>query len=125
MKQSTTVLIIDDDIITLRIQDKILTRMGYQVFTCITALNIFETIEKYAPDIIIMDHAMPFITGLEAIKQIRSNMLSSPIPIIFFSIYEDVAEEAIKAGATAYVPKGSTTDFLTNAINSLINKTVE
>ncbi len=125
MERGVKILIFDDDFTTLKIQSKILSRMGYQVFTCDTAVDIFNTIEKYAPDVILMDHEMPLMTGIEAIKHLKANILSQPIPIILFSLYEHLADQAINAGAALYVSKASSFDRLTDAINSLVSRPME
>lgn len=120
MKQAIKVLIFDDDVMTLRIQSTILSRKGFRVYTCDTALNIFSTLEKYTPDIILMDQDMPSISGIEAIRQLKANALSSSIPVIFFSLYENMAEQAIKAGAAQYMSKASTADDLSNCIENIV-----
>ena len=119
--ESIKLLLVDDDVMTLRIISTILARKGYQVFTCQTAVNIFATVEKYAPDIILMDHDMPVVSGLEAITQLKSNTLSRSIPIIFFTVHENLAEKAINAGAAMHVSKASSAEHLAACIDSLVN----
>lgn len=119
--ESIKVLLIDDDVMMLRIISTVLERKGYRVYTCQTAENIFATVGKYIPDIILMDHEMPTVSGIEAIGQLKSNVLSRAIPIIFFTVHEHMAEQAIKAGAAMHVSKSSTAEHLEDCINSLVN----
>jgi len=122
LKKITKVLIIDDNATTRQIIGKILSHRGYEVFTCETAVNILETVSKYTPDVILMDHYMPNITGKEAIKQLKANEDTKSISVVYFSTYESLDVLARDAGADAYVSKESPVEILTNCIASLVTK---
>ena len=115
----TKVLLIDDNATTRNIIGKIIAHRGYKVSTCGTALDILSTVEKHHPDIILMDHYMPDITGKEAIKILKSNDLTRSIPVIYFSTYESLELLAREAGADAFVSKESPVDYLTDSIAAL------
>ena len=124
VKKNIKILIVDDDRITLGIQSKILSYKGYEVFVRDNASDIFNTFEEYHPDIILLDQHLPFVSGSAAIRLLRSQMLSRPIPIIYFSLHENFAEQAKSAGADLYLSKACTTDQLMDCIDSLVNDTV-
>jgi CheY-like chemotaxis protein len=71
MNEDIKVLIIDDDPMTLRIISTVLSRKGYPVFTSQTAVDVFNTVEKYDPDVILMDYDMPVVSGVYAIIQLK------------------------------------------------------
>ena len=102
---------------------KILTLRGYQVFTSGTAKGIIETVVEHKPDVILMDHYMPDGLGKDAIKQLKSSEITQSIPVIYFSTYASLGALAKEAGADGYVSKTSSVEFLTDSIDSFLNRT--
>jgi CheY-like chemotaxis protein len=121
MSREIKVLLVDDDRMILRIISTMLSRKGYLVYTSNTAADILSIVEKYKPDIILMDYQMPVVSGIEAIELLKSNELSMPVPIIFFSVHESMAAKGIKAGAAMYVSKASSAEHLAACIDGLVN----
>ncbi len=64
-------------------------------------------LENQAWDIIIADYALPHFSGLEALKLLQQSALDLPFIIVSGKIGEDVAVEAMKAGAHDYIMKGN------------------
>ncbi len=68
------------------------------------AASAVKVVGDTRPDVILLDVAMPGITGLEAIPELRSVSPESKI-VVFTVKGESVRQEAMEAGADAYVPK--------------------
>ena len=64
-------LLVDDDKIVLSSLSTILTQKGYSVLTAQSGSEALGTLKKSKVDIIIMDHRMSDMTGLEALKIIK------------------------------------------------------
>ena len=64
-------LLVDDDKIVLSSLSNIFSKEGYSVLTAQSGSDALETLKKSKVDIIIMDHRMPDMTGLEAFKIIK------------------------------------------------------
>ncbi|HXZ24234.1 MAG TPA: response regulator, partial [Methanomassiliicoccales archaeon] len=60
---------------------------------------------KKRPDLFLMDYTVPGFEGLEAMHTVRGSMPHLPVIIVSGAIGEEVATEALKAGATDYVLK--------------------
>ncbi len=75
-------------------------------------------IEQLRPDFVIMDLAMPGLNGIEAIRRARA--LQPDIRVIVLSMHADEAyvHQAIVAGASAYLLKGSDRAELERAIQA-------
>jgi NarL family two-component system response regulator LiaR len=86
------------------------------------AANGLEAVEKaqeLKPDVILMDLAMPGMTGLEAILKIREKNLDSRILVLTSFGEEAKISAAIKAGAMGFLLKDSSADDLAHAIQSV------
>jgi DNA-binding NarL/FixJ family response regulator len=72
------------------------------------------------PDVVVVDIAMPLLNGLEAGRQLKEKMPG--VKIVFLTMNEDpeLAVEAIKAGASAYVSKKSAVSELLSAIQVVL-----
>src|SRR5581483_5650271 len=71
------------------------------------------------PDIVVLDIAMPLLNGLEAARQLRRRM--PDVRLIFLTVSEDpdLAAEAFRVGASAYLLKNSAASELFQAIREV------
>jgi len=74
------------------------------VGSAVDGVEAVEGISAKSPDVAIMDIEMPRMDGLEAIRQLRANGVSTPI--IALSIGWEFREPALAAGANAFLYKG-------------------
>ena len=87
-------------------------------------IQTLEIARREKPDVIIMDIAMPDINGIEATRQLKSEM--KDIKIVALSMHSDrrFVTEILKAGASAYVLKQSAFEDLEKAIKTvMVNRT--
>ena len=75
---------------------------------------------KLQPDIVVMDVAMPLLNGLDAARQLRQ--LMPKVKVIFLTMSEDpdIAAEAFRAGAAAFLLKNSAASELLTAIREVV-----
>jgi len=102
----TSVLIVDDEMFIVELYRDILQLRGYKVVG--TAFDGEEALRKYfsssdKPDVIIMDHRMPVMNGVQATKEIMKSNPSQKV--IFVSADVLVEKEAREAGAVEFLPK--------------------
>jgi two-component system chemotaxis response regulator CheY len=102
----TSVLIVDDELFIVELYRDILQLRGYKVVG--TAFDGEEALKKYGsvaekPDVIIMDHRMPIMNGVEATKEIMK--MNPKQKVIFVSADVLVEKEAMEAGAVDFLPK--------------------
>ena len=104
MKKS--IFIVDDSIANLSMAEEVLETQ-YDVMTMTSAANMFSILEKVRPDLILLDIAMPEVTGYDAIKQLKSNEKYAEIPVIFLTALTDSYSEAygIELGAVDFITK--------------------
>ena len=102
----TSVLIVDDEMFIVELYRDILQLRGYKVVG--TAFDGEEALRKYntandKPDVIIMDHRMPVMNGVQATKEIMR--MNPNQKVIFVSADVLVEKEAREAGAVEFLPK--------------------
>jgi DNA-binding NarL/FixJ family response regulator len=71
---------------------------------------------KLRPDIVVMDVAMPLLNGLDAARQLRTSMPEVKVIILTMNEDPDIAAEAFRAGAAAFLLKNSAASELLTAI---------
>jgi len=82
-------------------------------------LTALQLTEKYRPDIILMDIAMPRMNGIEATRRVAADMPDSKIIGLSMHSDERLANEILDAGASGYVMKDYSFEELPAAIRAV------
>jgi len=86
-----------------------------------SGIEALENAIKHKPDIIITDIMMPEMSGLEFIKSIKSNNLSSKILILSMFLSAEYIHNAVQSGVNGFLMKqNATRDELMTAISLLM-----
>jgi DNA-binding response OmpR family regulator len=103
------ILIIEDDQIVGNVYRNKLAVDGYQVEVATDGETGLKTMRTFQPGVVVLDLMLPKMTGVEVIKQIRSEAEFTKLPIIVFSntYLTNMIQEAWKAGATKCLSKAS------------------
>ncbi len=82
-------------------------------------LEAIRLVQKFAPDIVVMDVAMPDLNGIEATRQLTANDPS--VKIIALSMHSDrrFVIEMLRAGAMGFMLKDSAFEELVDAIKNI------
>ena len=115
----------DHEVVRRGICSLLTSHSGWEI--CGEAADGREAVEKVAhlkPDIVILDIGMPALNGLEAARQILHNDPHQKIAILSITDSEQVIQEALRAGAKAYILKSDGAKDLIVAIEALqLNRT--
>ncbi|PID27779.1 MAG: hypothetical protein CSB55_07630 [Candidatus Cloacimonadota bacterium] len=111
------ILIVDDNVELLETFSEILEKSGYETDTYSSARKALHQVNQKEYDLIISDINMPLISGIELLNRIR-NTVSYTIPVILMTgeITTDYAIQAIKSGASDFIPKPIDTDALLKSV---------
>ena len=97
------VLVIDDAVGILDVVIIMLEMEGYEVVTALNAAIALARIETAAPDLILLDVALPTMSGYECIEQLRQHHAATPI--IQFTVLKHTPEEVEQLGVAGYLRK--------------------
>jgi DNA-binding response OmpR family regulator len=115
------VLLVDDDIDSLRMNRIIFINAGAQVFTANDGLEGISKLHSHRPDLVILDVMMPGGSGYEVCKQIRK---ISNVPVIMLTALGQEQNEldGLDAGADDYLSKPYNPEILLARARSVIRR---
>lgn len=98
------ILVVDDEVEILRALQRSLTAHDYEVFTAASGEEALAAVTHQRLDLMLLDLALPGISGLEVCKQVRTQ---SNLPIIVLSVKDTERDKvlALDLGADDYVSK--------------------
>ncbi|MCU0496747.1 MAG: response regulator [Anaerolineae bacterium] len=104
---SEKILIVDDDIDSLKLIGLMLQRQGYQVIAANAGAQALSKAHAELPDLIILDVMMPDMNGYEVCKRLRNHPDTKTIPIIMFTAKTLIDDKVagFEAGADDYLTK--------------------
>ena len=119
---SEKILIIDDDIDTLRLVGLMLQRQGYQISAATSGEQGLEKAFAEKPDVILLDVMMPEMDGYEVTRRLRRNPTSSQTPILLFTAKTQLDDKVAgyEAGADDYLTKPTSPGELQTHIHALL-----
>ncbi|MHB9134751.1 MAG: response regulator transcription factor [Armatimonadota bacterium] len=79
------ILAVDDERHIVRLIQVNLERAGYQVVAAYDGREALKKIAEEKPDLIVLDVMMPYMDGLETLKQIRANPEMRNLPVIMLT----------------------------------------
>lgn len=110
MNSARTAVICDDDPVMRSVLSSLLVDVGYEVVgTADTAIRAIELVDSAHPDLVIVDVAMPGMSGLEAIPVLRR--VSPGAAIIVCSAFDVSEASALASGAIAVIDKAKLVDL--------------
>jgi DNA-binding NarL/FixJ family response regulator len=115
------VLLADDHALLLGAFEKLLAGECEIVGQASDGRALVAAADVLKPDVIVLDIAMPLLNGLEAGRQIKRKL--PEVRLVFLTMNEDpeLAAEAFRSGASAYLLKRSAASELTTAIREVMN----
>ena len=114
------VLLADDHNLLLGAFEKLLAPECEIVGTASDGRTLVVEAQRLRPDVVVLDIAMPLLNGLDAGRQIKQ--LRKDVKLVFVTMNEDsdLAAEAFRAGASAYLLKRSAASELLVAIREVM-----
>lgn len=103
-----TVLIIEDSKFLRVANERLLTKEGYEVIGAHDGEEALQLACGRLPNLIILDMLLPKLAGQDVLRQLKSNVSTSHIPVIVLSAMSQRNEQKLRSeGAAAFLEKGS------------------
>jgi two-component system, NarL family, invasion response regulator UvrY len=121
MNARLTVLLVDDHAVVREGYRRLLTDSGRitVVGEASSAAQAFQLFCNLAPNVVIMDIALPGVSGIEGMRRILAHHPDARV--LAFSMYEDAifVRRALEAGAAGYLTKASAPQVLVEAVDAV------
>lgn len=101
------ILIVDDELPTVMVAQKILEHRGYEVVTADNGVEGLAKVFEEKPDLILLDLMMPKMSGYRVIETLKENVDTRHIPVVAFSAkaWKEDIEKGLSTGADYYLTK--------------------
>ena len=118
----SNVLIVDDNLINLKVFQAMLATEGYQIILANNGSDALHYVEKHSIDLILLDIMMPDIDGYEVCQRLKANEKTRLIPIILLTALDDTGSKikGIEVGADDFITKPPNKKELLARVKSLI-----
>ena len=89
------------------------------VGTAVSGEGALEEVRKLKPDVLLLDLQLPRMSGIDVTREVKASLPG--IEILIFTIFDDEEKvlEAVKAGASGYLLKGTPADKMVEAIKEV------
>lgn len=106
------ILVVDDIPTNVKLLEAKLTAEYYDVISAQDGRSALRTIEREAPDLVLLDVMMPGMDGFEVCRQIKANPMTRHVPVVMVTALSDVSDrvKGLEAGAD---------DFLSKPVNDI------
>ena len=94
------ILLVDDDVVVLRMYQDALTQQGYQTDSVNDGISAIQAIRTAQPDLVVLDLMMPKFSGADVLKHLRGQAEFKDLPVILLSnsFMNDLAAKAVALG---------------------------
>lgn len=106
-KQSYTVLVVDDNLLNLKLIEKALSKEGYRIFCADNGPDARDLAQREKPDLILLDIEMPGESGFDVIRKLKDGSETNAIPVLFLTGVSEVDSKlkGFDLGAVDYITK--------------------
>jgi len=122
-----SILIVDDDLDILSILTYAFESRDFRVRKAQNAEEALQIVQKFVPDIFILDITLPGIDGLELCRRLRAQARTRHVPVIFLTARDqpDAVVKGFEAGGDDYVVKPFNMQELAARVENLLRRARE
>lgn len=97
---------------------------GYEVIPTSNGEEALKMTREHIPDLVLLDVRMPLLSGYQVCSEIKSDVVTQHIPVIFLSAKGQEAEikTGYEKGAIDYILKPFAPDQLLNRLQDILNE---
>lgn len=118
-ERQITALVADDDHEFRQAMAEIIAMEGWHVWEATNGEEALHFVGKYMPDVMVLDHRMPRLTGAEVIQQMRD--CGVDVPVVFVSAAHELHDLAASVGVKCRLMKPFGVDELLELMRRALN----
>lgn len=120
----STILVVDDHPLNLELVTEILEASGHRVRQAGTAEDALALIGTDPPDLILMDIALPGMDGHAAVRRLKADPRTRPIPVVAVTSFAMSGDEerAYASGFDGYLSKPIGTRMLRQVVSRFLDE---
>jgi DNA-binding response OmpR family regulator len=105
--QGKKVMIVDEDVELLKILPSLLQPWGFKLTTLDDPRQFWDVLEAVNPDLVLLEMEMPYLSGIELCRVVRTHPHWYKLPVLFFSADKnvDMRAQALASGADDFLSK--------------------
>ena len=117
------ILIVDDSPSQLMGIQRIVEKLGHEIFTATDGASGVEVAKQVLPDLVLMDVVMPNLNGFQATRTLSRDATTKHIPVILVTTKDQDTDRmwGLRQGAKAYLTKPFSEDELAEVIERIFN----
>lgn len=117
------VMIVDDEVDLAAVLAQLLSDR-FEVVLAANGLEALERIDRYEPEVIVMDVMMPVLDGFDTTRAIKKNAKFANVPVLFLTARTDnrSVREGLLSGGEIYLQKPFVPDIFMSRIDELISR---
>ena len=98
---------------------------GFKTYVAYNANDAFKQIHEHKPHIILLDIMLPGIDGFDICKELKANVMTAEIPIIFITARDNESDaiNGFNLGADDYITKPFSPQLVVSRVKSVLNRT--
>ncbi len=116
------VLLVEDDSDLRRLYKRVFQAAGFETLEAGNGAQAIDALKKQRPDAVLLDIAMPEVSGTAVIDHVRKKLKWAELPIIVITAYPYFLESSQAAGATHTMLKPVEMDNVVKLIREAIGK---
>ncbi len=120
----TKILLVEDNEMNRDMLSRRLERKGFEVLIAVDGLEGVNMARSESPDLILMDMSLPVMDGWEAVRNLKDDPETNPIPVLGLSAHAMTPDrdKAINAGCDDYDTKPVDIKRLLGKIQTLLGQ---
>jgi two-component system chemotaxis response regulator CheY len=120
------IMIVDDCQTTRRLLGIYLKSRGYEPVFAENGIDALEKLASTSVNLVVTDLNMPYMDGIEFLKNLRSEPGSATLPVVMVTTEADPEERerALAAGANDYIIKPVTAEMVSKSIKHILKQLV-
>jgi len=109
------IFLLDDNTEMIEIAEMVLGK-DYELYSKKDTANVTEELKDFEPDLILIDHFIGDSNSTEVLTEIKNAIPGFSVPFILFSAAHDISARAHSLGASGYIEKPSSINYIKSYI---------